>query len=408
MDRDLSAHAQYIDRHGPWKWILRECVRANPFYVISAALLAYGVMQLNVELDPQIGKAGGIVIGLVLLHLYELCVMGVATVVLKRRTCGGRDLHGLMLVASLFLGGSFLALDELIAIWPWLGMILVPSAVLLAAAKLAWYARLPGMLLPLSYRCLALAIIAAHSVSPLLGSPEVKLAIGLETAQSLGWFAGWLSLLGILWLIPREMPRFREETSTPELAEAQAALDPLVKRRCGGLLIAMAIATGMLHLAGSDWVFDRPADNRLYYPALTILGAGIMMLRWRGGQAMDRLNSMLAVAPAVALQWVWQRLARADANWDMALLFGPAVQSCIASVIFYTALARVTRRSEFYLGLAGTVAAPIWPLAWRTRNSVPHFRAYVSVGMGFVSLIAGMCVSLYRERLLRWLDPRKQ
>src|SRR5436190_24017620 len=95
------SHDEYISRYGLGRWVLRECVRANPFYVISAALLSYGVLQLNTEIDPRVGKAGGIVAGLVLLHVYEIAILIAATVVLRRRTRGGRDMHGLMLVAGL-------------------------------------------------------------------------------------------------------------------------------------------------------------------------------------------------------------------------------------------------------------------------------------------------------------------
>ena len=32
-----------------WRWLLHECVRANPLYVLSALLLAYAVMGLNAK-----------------------------------------------------------------------------------------------------------------------------------------------------------------------------------------------------------------------------------------------------------------------------------------------------------------------------------------------------------------------
>jgi len=137
------SHSAYICHYGLLRWLLRECIRANPLYVISAAVLSYGVLKLSEEIDPQIGKTGGITLVLLLLNIYELALLLAATVVLKHRQGeGGRDLHGLTLAAALFLGGSLLALDDLIAICPWLGWLLIPAAMLLAASKLAWYARL--------------------------------------------------------------------------------------------------------------------------------------------------------------------------------------------------------------------------------------------------------------------------
>src|ERR1051326_5258912 len=196
----MTNHAEYINRYGLARWVLRECVRANPLYVISAAFLSYGVTQLNAEIDPQVGKAGGIIAGLVLMHAYELAVLCVAIVVLKRRSGGGRDLHGMMLVAGLFMAGSFIVLDELVALWPWLGCVLIPATLLLAVIKISVYRRLPGISLPLSYSAVALLILAAHSVSALMGAQSIKNALGLNIIQGLGWIAGWSSLFSILWL----------------------------------------------------------------------------------------------------------------------------------------------------------------------------------------------------------------
>ena len=50
MAHALTSHGDYIATNGLLKWILRECVRANPLYVISAMLLMYGLVQLNTAL----------------------------------------------------------------------------------------------------------------------------------------------------------------------------------------------------------------------------------------------------------------------------------------------------------------------------------------------------------------------
>ena len=119
------------------RFLLREAVRANPLYVISAACIAYAVLQLNAELDPETGKLTGIATILGLLQAYEWAVLGAFTLVMRRRGAGGRDMHGLAIVAALFLGGSFIALDELIVLRFYAGCWLAAAGLVLAGLKLA-------------------------------------------------------------------------------------------------------------------------------------------------------------------------------------------------------------------------------------------------------------------------------
>lgn len=403
MPHELSHHTDFIERHGFWRWVLRECVRANPLYVISAALLAYGVMQLNTEIDPQIGKLRGIVISLVLLHVYEFAVLGAATVVLKRRTGGGGDLHGLMLVAGLFLGGSFLALDELAAISPAYGLVLVPLGLLLAAFKAEWYSRLPGIYLPWPCKLAVLSIVAGHSVSTLLGSPDVELKIGVDGAQRLAWLCGWVSQLPVLPLIWFESrgAKQRAESGAGETPDT----DPLTTPRCVAGAAIIALGTGLAHLFASDWVFDRRPERLLMWPAIAVLAAAWLLLRWHRIPYFSFWNGVLLIFPALGMQSIWQLDLANESAGRLAWWLCPSFQFWAACVVIYISLARFTGRKICYAGLLGPATPPVWTLLVRWRHSTPHFRAFLSIGLGFVSLAAGMIVSLYRERILRWLDP---
>ncbi|HYG78306.1 MAG TPA: hypothetical protein VEK08_25105 [Planctomycetota bacterium] len=397
MPDALTAHLEYLEKHGFWRWVLRECVRANPFYVVSAALLAYGVLQLNSEIDPQIGKVGGIVLSLVLLHVYELAILAAASIVLKNRAGGGRDLHGLTIVAALFLGGSLLALDELIALWWWLGYVLIPAALLLAALKLWMYARLPGVFLPRSYRAVILVILAAHSISALLGAPHVRLAIGITAEQRLGWLCGWVSLLSLLWLIHHE-----RNTHAPA-----GANDPLQTPWCGTWAVLITTGTSIAHLYGTDWVFDRAPDARLHWPMLLVFSAAVFLLRWQRDPRFDGWNAALAAVPVSLLHWAWIQHAPFAPAAVLEMFLSSAVQLWLASALVYVSLAWSTRVRSFYAGLLGCVSAPAAGTFWHLRGSIPHFRALVSASAGFVLLILGVITSLFRERLLRWLDPQE-
>ena len=392
----MTNHAEYINTHGILLWLLRESVRANPLFVISAALLAYGVMLLNVEIDPQVGKLHGILLSLALLHVYELCMLVVVTIILWKRMDGGRDLHGLVIVAGLFLGGSFLALDELIVFFPATGMLLVPAALLLASVKLGWYGNLRGIRLPADYQYVVLAVLTGHSISSLLGSPNVKLAIGLPAVQSLGWLCGWISLVPVFWLMHIEG---RAAATEPPPSD-----DPMVTRRLGNIAIFLAMLTGMAHLYTSDWIFDRPPAAPLFLPAITMIAAILLIRKWHRGAPLNRRDALLAAFPVIALQWVWADCAYA-LHWNLEMYLGAACQMCAAGAAFYLALWRATGRNEFLIGLTGPILAPAWATLWRSRAGIPHFRALASAALGFIALLLGMLVSLYRARILGWLDP---
>ena len=179
-----------IRQLGFGRWLLRECVRANPFYVVSAALFGYGIFQLTTRIDPKAGAVASNLAAVALIHAYELCLLGAAAIVLTRRRSGGGDLHGLTLVAALFMAGSFLLLNQLITIWEYWGLAMVGGALVLAWVKLWCYSRLPGLRLPLNYRLAAIGVLAGHAVSTVLGDTPVAAGRGLQGVQGLAWMAG--------------------------------------------------------------------------------------------------------------------------------------------------------------------------------------------------------------------------
>lgn len=397
---------------GFWRWLAHEAVRANPLYVISAALLAYAIQQLMEELDPQIGKVREILQIVALLHIYEIAVLIVATVVLKRRARAGLDMHGLLIVAALFLGASFIALDELTMIRPWLGAALIAATLALAAIKLAWYARLPGVLLPWRYRAVVLAILGAHALSPLLGARQITHPLTPAAAQGLAWLAGWVSLLPVLYLIIVEC-RTQRTKGDPQSQDLPAEpipqyIDPLGTRLCCAWAVGVAALMGVTHLFVSDWIHDYPSETARVYPAAAILAAAIVLLRWRLWHAFGFFDAALAIAPLWMLQELTRQFAVSGIISNAEVLLTPWVQLCAASFILYIALARGTGCKQFYAGLAGPVLAPAYVAGWKWRNNLPHFRALVTAGLGFAALVGGMILSLNRERLLRWLSGSGQ
>lgn len=388
------------------RWLLRECVRANPLYVISAALLSYGVLKLTTEIDPQVGKARGILLGLGLLHAYELCLLAVATIVLHHRANQiknasdgiGRDCHGLTIVAGVFLAGSFLALDEPVAHWPAWGPFAVFAALLLALGKLEWYARLPGVKLPPFYRYLALVLIAGPAMGPLLGSPGVRLAIGAPAAQGAAWLLGWMVLIPLFVLAATEA---RKAPGPKPRIEP----DPLSTRVCGAWLIGICVIAGLVHLVARDWVFDRPYDPARFLPSAAMLLAVALVFAWRTKQTSNDCFWMACCAPAGVLQWLWFARSPWSGADTLEALVSPAAQMAAACAVFYLGLSWATHARRFLWGLAGSVTAPGATGLWHVRDLIPHFRALCFSGLGFLTLLGAMLVSIYREYLLRILEP---
>jgi hypothetical protein len=403
------SHEKYLARHGLLKWLLRECVRANPFYVFSAALLSYGVLQLHTEIDPQVGKLGGIVLSLALLHVYEFALLGAAAIVLrKRQDEGGRDLHGLTIVAALFLGGSLLALDEFCALdksvvsHAWIGPLLMVVALGLAYVKLACYAKLPGIYLPASFRRVAIVLLAMHAVSPVVGAYREAWGLSVLQAQGLAWLAGWVSLGAVIWLVATERPAVPEAAPSDEdSAQKVIPKDPLQTRWAGAWLIVLTIGLSITHLFSADWVFDREWSYARLLPALTMLGAVVTLLRWQRKERVGFWAALLMGAPALASNWAWSVFGGGE---DARQLANLGVQFLLAGCVFYVSLAWTTRRWQFLIGLLGPVSIPVQATFRVVRVSIPHFKALFLVLAGFVMLGGGVLLSLNRARLLAWLE----
>lgn len=387
-----------IRRLGFWHWVLRECVRANPFYVISAALVSYGILSLTRTVNPQIGVAGGVLSALAILHIYELSLLGVAAIVLLRRRDGGKDLHGLLLVAVIFLAGSFIALDELVTIWPAWGLGLVLCALALAWCKITLYGRLPGLQLPAIYRYTALVVLAAHSASSAFGAMSLTHTLLPETAQRLTWLAGWVALIPVLVLLGT---KFRIQGGGAPIAHQPS--DSLKTPRAGACMIGVVVVMGLIHLVAADWTYDRSFNGAFAVPSALMIIAMAVIRSSAHQSHMSPWRLVLVLTPLAAMQWSWQSHSLWSEPFPL-MLISPAAQIAFASTVFYGALAWLTGRSWYYLGLVTPVSGPgADGVAYLARNA-PHFKAFCSVALGFLALLSGLLVSLYRDRMLRWMD----
>jgi len=386
----------------PGAWILRECVRANPLYVISALLFGWGVLELSRSLDPKVWDAVGVCAVAGLIHVYEICLLGVATVVLIKRREGGRDMHGLLIVAALFLSGGLIALDEMSNLWPGYAPVWISAALMLAFIKLEWYGRLPGFHMPPRYRRMALAVLAAHCVPALLASEPFSLHLTVAQRATFGWLTGWASLVGVFVLLALELRRDYarlKEFSLWDLTEAE-----LVRTHVPGVwLLMLTCSLGLVHAYVTDWIFDRPIQAHWALPTLSLAAAMWLLTRFTFKPRWTTLNVTLAVAPAVVTMWAWSAPRAWWTEFEHSTWLGLGVQLAFAASLAYIGLAWATRRKVFLLGLIGSAGAPFWmPVKGFCLRQT---RSTVLITTGFLSLFGGMLVSLYRERLLKMLAP---
>jgi hypothetical protein len=386
----------------PGAWLLRECVRANPLYVISACLFGWGVLELSRTLDPAVWDVAPVCAVAALIHVYELCLLAVATVVLMKRREGGRDMHGLLIVAALFLSGGLIALDEMINLWPGYAPAWIAGALVLAFVKLEWYGRLPGFHMPPHYRRTALAVLAAHCVPALLASEPFASQLSVAQRAGLGWLAGWASLVAVFMLLALELRRDYarlKDFNLWDLTEAQ-----VIRTHVPGVwLLVLTSVLGLLHAYVTDWIFDRPMQAHWALPALSLAAAMWLLTRFTFRPYWNFFNLALAVAPAAAAMWAWSATRSWRTEFDNSGWLTLGVQLTMAASLAYLGLAWATRRKVFLLGLLGTAGGPVWlPVkAFLLKQT----RSTVLISTGFLTLFGGMLLSLYRERLLKWLAP---
>src|SRR6185503_16006011 len=115
-----------------------------------------------------------------------------------------------------------------------------------------------------------------------------------------------------------------------------------------------------------------PADIALLWPAISIIAAAWLLLRWQWIPSFSFWNGALATFPALVLQWVWYRYQSEQDFWNVAAILNPALQFWLCCIPIYVGLALGTCRAEFYAGLLGPAAAPVWTWFWRARGSIPH------------------------------------
>lgn len=387
----------------------------NPCYLISAALLLFGINRLAV--DPEFLKVEAAKLGFNFsaLQLYELLLVGVAILLAKRRVWYDSTL--LVVLENVLVLVPFILITQAVLIGPEIASALCAAAALLALVRLGALKQWIGELnLPPHLLVIGALMLAANLVTPVLFRGIIE--NGTDEWQRPG-LIGWLCVLPLFLAAGNLLPQPRERG---EIAPRRSWLPLLIlglwvtgsaaHLYCVGYVSDLAFHPWMLTpltlvLAWTVWrrlpdfvpvsetsrsslrqallvftaltpLLAANAPTSTLFFALTILNTALF--GWVSfSDPRNKLAGQLALASGVAL------LAGLPIAWGLWL--APeftrvrAIELCLG---VYVALQALRSRHPAW-GLCGALAAALAPAVWVGSGSLNSFLA-LHLGLSFLVL----------------------
>ncbi|HEU0008453.1 MAG TPA: hypothetical protein VFT34_01410 [Verrucomicrobiae bacterium] len=374
------------------RWLLA----GNPCYLVSAALLLFGINRLAV--DPEFLKAEGAKLGFNFsaLQVYELLVVGVAILLARRRVWYDSTL--LVVIENLLVLVPFILITQAVLIGPEYAAALCGAAALLALARLGALKRWMGEL-DLSPRFLVVGalMLAANLVTPVLFRGIIENGTDKWELPAL---VGWLCVLPLFLAAGNLLPEPREpggiaprRSWLPLLILGLWVTGSAAHLYCVGYVSDLAFHPWMLTpltlvLAWTAWrrlpdlrpqpvalqsslrqallvfaaltpLLAATAPSSGLFFALTILNSALF--GWvRFADPRNKLAGQLALASGVAL------LAGLPIEWGLWLAPGftrvRAIELCLGGYVVLQAL----RSRQPAWGLCGAMAAALAPAVFST------------------------------------------
>lgn len=238
------------------EWILRR----NPFYLLSAVIMAFGARLLLVSPDDVAGDLGLIVITLSVLQVYEWAVAGVL-VLLARSGRSPEDRSWLLLVAAAFWTGPLAATVELTIAHPSLGLAIAAGAGVIAMGELLGICRRLHLRMSARGHMVGLACQSLVVLTPYI----LRWTASDNALRELVLFGSWWAL-GAIALLP-----FATIIARP------AHPTDLSRSRHDLRFAAITLAATMLHLVGMNHAFYCHA--KLFYAAPFLAAVSVLGLR---------------------------------------------------------------------------------------------------------------------------------
>ena len=249
-----SSLASLVSRH---RW-LRFVIDHNPCYLLSAACMLLGCYLVNSALHTPAGDVRKLLAVLLVVNLYEACVILLARVLI-RFPLVQRDAWIVLFVESLFLTDITFVSGVISTVDPASGLLINSALLALAALKIFVILRLLRVERLVRAFAFVLLQIAALLVIPIifkrLSLPDRGWVS--PVAVYLSWCAaGLLPVIGtLLWTMPagrRDTPCSR---SLPD--------DVLC-----GLYVVIPFVSLLVHLYSAAWVYEVPFTPAFVAPVL--------------------------------------------------------------------------------------------------------------------------------------------
>ena len=383
--------------------LVRLFVNYNPFYVMSAMCMLFGIFAVNDSLDWSPIPLKNLITMIVTLNVYEAALIGLAIFLLGVNV--RRDAMLLMLIEAFFLADVGFLNMEVFTVNYAAGLIVNAGLMIAAAVKLAFLFRAAGLSLfdgtfvqvLLELACL----FAIPGIFAIVAQPNDV----LPPAAIFGawWLAGFLPVAFVL------------AVGSFEIFKKPADGDLGADRIIGRALLVLPILSLLAHLCLANWVYKVTFQPANLSPLL--LGVAVAAARF------DRHVSTLATRMrlSMALPFAAVALAAIDFSKDKGAgvsltAVSPLRLVLIASALVYFDALMLFRAMHFAvaglfcLASAGmghsvsainenSVAASRW---WwlGMRKLIPSTVkqwGMASVAASFLLLVAGAMVSLLRK-----------
>ncbi len=302
----MPAMTPPVLRWKPRRAVLNWLAEYNPFYLLSACCMLLGIFVLNDSLDWSPLPQNNLLILIATLNVYELALVILAVVLLRRGLV--RDGMFLLLLEAFFLADAGFLNMEIFTTDPATGLIVNAVLFALAVVKVAFLFAATGM--PV---CGGLFFFVMAQLALLFAIPGVFSDVALRRAGELPmlavtaawWAAGLVPVLYVL--LVRSRPTFANPAlsgaaspSKREKNEDAARFTRLVftgalQRRVANVFIALPFVSLIAHLCLANWVYKVTFHSSNLSPLLLGLAVWVGRYDWHISTLAWRMRMQLVL-----------------------------------------------------------------------------------------------------------------
>ena len=377
----------------------------NPFYLLSACCMLFGVFAMNDSLDWSPISMAKLLTMIVTLNLYEAMLIALAVFLLRRGI--RRDAMILLIIEAFFLADVGFLNMEVFARSPWIGLLVNTFVLAAAVVKVAMVFRAAGV--PLGDGKFAFVVIQLGVLFAVPGMFAMVAQPRDDRLPMAAIYAGWW-LAGALPVAYAMLVRSAEVFRRPWDGQPPG-IDTVVSR----VLLVVPMLSLIAHLCLANWIYKVPFHPLNVAPMLIGLAVAIGHADAQAATRLWRMRMQLALPfCAIALSAI---------KFPSDLVFAhpvvtitPLRMVLVASALAYLDGLWLHRHAYFacgaamclaFAGLGHSVASindnalelgKSWLNAWIRRIPTTLFGwGFVSVIAAFVLLGVGAAISMTRR-----------